>query len=110
MPRITARSPATTLTWRATTARQAACLVLAPRGSWPMRCDTALWFSGGKDSMACLYLLRDRLSEIAVLWANTGKNYPELLQTVAHAKAMCPHFIEVKTDRDAQWREHGIAS
>ena len=71
---------------------------------------TVLWFSGGKDSMACLYLMRDKLHEITVLWANTGKNYPELLQTVEKAKAMCPHWIEVRADRDAQWNANGLPS
>lgn len=60
--------------------------------------------------MACLYLMRPELDNIAVLWANTGKNYPELLRTVAQARTMCPHFIEIETDRDRQWRDHGIPS
>ena len=68
---------------------------------------TALWFSGGKDSLACLLLHRDRLDEIVVLWANTGKNYPEVLEFVERIRAMCPHWVEVKTDRDGQWASNG---
>ena len=68
----------------------------------------ALWFSGGKDSMACLYMLRKELPSIYVLWANTGKNYPELIRTVNHARAMCPNWVEVLVDRDAQWVRDGM--
>ena len=60
--------------------------------------------------MACLYLMRDKLHEITVMWANTGKNYPELLQTVEKAKAMCPNWTEVKVDRDSQWGAQGLPS
>lgn len=69
-----------------------------------------LWFSGGKDSMACLLLMREQLHRITVLWANTGKNYPELLQTVQRARELCPLWEEVKADRDAQWQENGLPS
>ena len=72
--------------------------------------NIVLLFSGGKDSMACLFLLKDHLSDITVLWSNTGKNYPELLDTVSRAKKLCPNFIEIKTDRDAQWKENGLPS
>ena len=72
--------------------------------------NVVLWFSGGKDSMACLYLLKAYLPTITVLWVNTGKYYPELLATVTTAKAMCPHWIEIQSDREAQWGQHGLPS
>ena len=72
--------------------------------------NIVLWFSGGKDSMACIYLLKEHLDNINVVWVNTSKNYPELLDTVARAKKLCPNFIEVKTDRDAQWEGNGLPS
>ena len=68
----------------------------------------ALLFSGGKDSMACLYLNRHRLDSLYVLFANTGKFYPELFATVAKARAMCPNWIEIKTDRVGQWALNGL--
>lgn len=71
---------------------------------------TALAFSGGKDSWACLWLNRARLHEIVVLWVNTGKNYPELLDTIERARAMCPNFVEIIVDRDGQNAHHGIPS
>ena len=71
---------------------------------------TALAFSGGKDSWACLWLNKDRLSQVAVLWINTGKNYPELLESVEKARALCPNFVEVIVDRDGQNAHNGLPS
>lgn len=70
----------------------------------------ALAFSGGKDSWACLWLNKDRLADILVIWIDTGKNYPELLETIEKAKAMCPNFVTVKVDRTGQNAYHGIPS
>jgi len=69
---------------------------------------TALAFSGGKDSWACLWLNIDRLNLITVIWVNTGKNYPELLATVEKARALCPNFVELVVDRDGQNAHHGL--
>ena len=69
-----------------------------------------LAFSGGKDSWACLQLYKDQLKDITVLWVNTGKNFPELLESVNLAKKMCPNFIEIKVDRDAQNDVYGLPS
>lgn len=69
-----------------------------------------LAFSGGKDSWACLQLYKDQLKDITVLWVNTGKNFPELLKSVELAKAMCPNFIEIKVDKDAQNDACGLPS
>jgi phosphoadenosine phosphosulfate reductase len=71
---------------------------------------TALAFSGGKDSWACLWLNEGNLHNITVVWVNTGKNYPELLETIAKAKNICPNFIELIVDRDGQNAYHGIPS
>lgn len=70
----------------------------------------ALAFSGGKDSWACLWLNKHRWSDIVVLWVNTGKNYPELLETINQARAMCPNFIELVVDRDGQNAFNGLPS
>jgi len=63
----------------------------------------ALHFSGGKDSMACLYLLRDQLDRIDVYWVNTGDTNPQLRDTVDAVRAWVPRFHEVKSDV-AAWR------
>lgn len=70
----------------------------------------ALAFSGGKDSWACLQLYKDQLKDITVLWVDTGKNFPEALESVKLAKAMCPNFIEIKVDREAQIDAYGLPS
>ncbi len=72
-----------------------------------MAIHKGLAFSGGKDSWACLWLEPD-LSQVTVIWVNTGKNYPELLATVEKARALCPRFVEVKTDRDGQNAREGL--
>lgn len=76
----------------------------------PDQDKTVLWFSGGKDSMACLYMIQNMLPKITVIWANTGKYYPEALETINKARALCPNWLEVTTDRDAQWSENGLPS
>ena len=75
-----------------------------------MAIHKALAFSGGKDSWACLWLYKDQLKDILVIWINTGKNYPEMLETIEKAKAVCPNFVEVIVDRAGQNTYHGIPS
>ena len=69
-----------------------------------------LAFSGGKDSWACLWLNQHRLAEILVIWIDTGKNYPEMMATIALAKTICPNFATVKVDRDGQNAYNGLPS
>ena len=68
----------------------------------------ALLFSGGKDSLACLYLCKPWWDKLEVVWINTGKNFPEVEKFMEDIKAMVPHFIEVKTNQDAfiKWYGH----
>jgi phosphoadenosine phosphosulfate reductase len=40
---------------------------------------TALQFSGGKDSLACLHLYREQWPDLLVMWLNTGAVYPEMM-------------------------------
>ena len=72
--------------------------------------QTAIAFSGGKDSLAALFLNRDRLDSVAVLWVNTGKNYPEVMETIDRVRATCPHFVEILSDREGQNAYWGIPS
>lgn len=69
----------------------------------------ALQFSGGKDSLACLLLLRDAgmLDAVTVYWLNTLDGCPETLGIVAWARAFIPHFVEVRQDAPAWRREFG---
>ena len=58
----------------------------------------ALELSGGKDSVAVLYLLRDILDRITVYWLNTGDPYPETVAIIEECKKICPHFVEVRSN------------
>lgn len=68
----------------------------------------ALQFSGGKDSLACLYLLRDQLDRITVYWLNAGDGCPETLAVIDQVRAWIPHFVEVRSDVRAWRAEHGM--
>ena len=70
----------------------------------------ALQLSGGKDSLACLYLLRPHLDRITVYWLNTGRAFPEVVQTINAVREFIPHFVEIKSDVDQVHRQFGIPS
>lgn len=71
---------------------------------------TVLMFSGGKDSVACLYLLRPYLHKITVMWLNTGNFFPENVELVHKLAADIPNFIEVKSDVESFKAQYGIPS
>jgi 3'-phosphoadenosine 5'-phosphosulfate sulfotransferase (PAPS reductase)/FAD synthetase len=58
----------------------------------------ALLYSGGKDSRACVELLRDRLDEITIYHLDTGDLLPEMRACVAEVEADAPHFVRISTD------------
>lgn len=57
----------------------------------------SLHFSGGKDSLAALFLLRPWWDRILVTWCNTGDAFPETVELVRRVKATVPHFREVRS-------------
>lgn len=67
-----------------------------------------LAFSGGKDSLACWYLMRDY--NPIVFWVNTGKAYPETLALIDEIRAEAGEFIEVRSDQQKQIDENGLPS
>lgn len=67
----------------------------------------ALAFSGGKDSLACWYLLKDE--NPIVLWVNTGKAYPETLKIIDMVRSQS-QFIEIESDQDRHIAENGLPS
>lgn len=69
-----------------------------------------LQFSGGKDSLACLYLLRPFLKQITVYRLNTGDTLPETDEVVAAVRAWIPNFVEIKSDVRSWRAEHGMPS
>lgn len=55
----------------------------------------ALQVSGGKDSLALLYLLRPWWDRVCVYWLNTGDAYPEMIERMARIRDEVPNFREV---------------
>jgi len=69
--------------------------------------NIVLQFSGGKDSICCLLLLREHLHRITVLWMNTGAALPETLAQMELVRAMCPNFVEVAGRQPEQVEANG---
>jgi phosphoadenosine phosphosulfate reductase len=69
---------------------------------------TALSFSGGKDSLACLYLLRPHLDRITVYHHDTGDLMPETRAIVSQVKGMCPNFVHIKGNIRSWIDENGL--
>lgn len=68
-------------------------------------------FSGGKDSLAVLYLLEDfGCTNLEVIFIDTGKNFKELLDTVKYAKNRFTQykFYTIYTNRTANWVKYGL--
>lgn len=66
-----------------------------------------LQFSGGKDSLACLYLLQPWWGKITVAWVNTGDAFPETIEQMAGIRAMVPNFMEIVSNQPANVTEWG---
>ncbi len=60
--------------------------------------NIALQFSGGKDSLALVHLLRPHWDKITLYHVDTGDLLPEVREIVAQVEAMVPHFVRIKTD------------
>ena len=69
-----------------------------------------LQFSGGKDSLACLYLMKEKWNDITVLWVNTGASYPETLAQMEMIRRLVPNFHEVTTSQEQNISTHGFPS
>jgi 3'-phosphoadenosine 5'-phosphosulfate sulfotransferase (PAPS reductase)/FAD synthetase len=66
-----------------------------------------LQFSGGADSLACLWLLREHWPRLTVVWVNTGDCFPETSELMRKVRELVPHFHEVRSDQPAQIRRWG---
>jgi phosphoadenosine phosphosulfate reductase len=71
---------------------------------------TMLQFSGGKDSLACLYLNKERWEDedFCVGWLNSGAAYPETTELMEGWKKKILNFFEVKGDQPSVQAEWGI--
>lgn len=70
----------------------------------------ALNFSGGKDSLACLYLFKDQLDRVTVYHTDTGDHCPEMQEVVESVKEWVPNFVTIKTDVKSWRGVNGIPS
>jgi phosphoadenosine phosphosulfate reductase len=70
----------------------------------------AFQFSGGKDSLAALFLLKDHWPQMTVYWTNTGDPVPEVLEVVERVRALVPHFVEIAGRVNEQIAAHGLPS
>lgn len=70
----------------------------------------ALCMSGGKDSLAVAYLLRDQLPRMTLYHRDTGDLLPEVAEVVEQVKGMAPRFVHLRGDVLAWQREHGLPS
>jgi phosphoadenosine phosphosulfate reductase len=49
-----------------------------------------LQFSGGKDSLASLQMVRDHWAKITVAWVNSGDVFPETIELMDTVRARVP--------------------
>lgn len=58
--------------------------------------NIALQLSGGRDSLACLYLLRPFWDRLTVYWCNPGDTFPETRETMERVRKEVPRFVEIE--------------
>lgn len=68
-----------------------------------------LQFSGGADSLATLFLLRQEWADLTVLWCDTGAAYPENLALAEKVAKLVPTFVTVRSDKNLWEKTNGIA-
>lgn len=68
----------------------------------------ALNFSGGKDSLAVVYLLRAYLDRLTIYHLDTGDLLPETRAIVRHVVSMAPNFVHLQGDVLAHIAAHGM--
>ena len=70
----------------------------------------ALQFSGGRDSLACLYLLRPHWDRLTVYWCDMGASYPETMVQMQSIRDMVPNFAVIEGQQPDVIKEFGIPS
>lgn len=64
----------------------------------------AFQFSGGKDSTAALFMLKEYWPKMTVYWTNPGDPSKETLEVLAVLRPHLPNFVEILSDVKS-WRE-----
>lgn len=70
----------------------------------------ALQLSGGRDSLACLYLLRPWWHLLTVYWCNTGDAFPETVEIMDFVRQEVPYFVEIDGKQPGIVAQYGIPS
>jgi phosphoadenosine phosphosulfate reductase len=70
----------------------------------------AFQFSGGKDSLAALYLLKDYWEHFTVYWLDTGDAVPEVVRVVEGIAAEVPKFCRIVGEQPYQIAKFGVPS
>lgn len=70
----------------------------------------ALQFSGGRDSLACLYLMRPHWDRLTVYWLDTGAAFPETVSLMQKVRDMVPNFARIDGRQPQVIAEFGIPS
>jgi phosphoadenosine phosphosulfate reductase len=70
----------------------------------------ALQFSGGKDSLVCLYLMRDYWDRLTVYFCDSGNMMPETLDLVDQISHLVPNFVTIKGHQPEFVKEYGFPS
>jgi 3'-phosphoadenosine 5'-phosphosulfate sulfotransferase (PAPS reductase)/FAD synthetase len=84
-----------------------AAIVHAARALLASHHHVALSYSGGAESGLLLHLLHPLRDWLSVFWVNPGA-LPHEAEHVRRAVEGWPRFIEIGSDREAAWREHGL--
>jgi len=66
-----------------------------------------LQFSAGKDSAACLLLLRPWWDKLMVVWCNQGNPYPETLAYMENVAEFVPNFTVIYGGQPAWIKQNG---
>jgi phosphoadenosine phosphosulfate reductase len=70
--------------------------------------NTALQFSGGKDSLCLLHVMRPHWDRLSVVWLNTGNPFPETVELMDAVRKLVPYFVEVRADQPVNVKEFGF--
>lgn len=68
----------------------------------------ALLFSGGKDSLALVYLFREHWDRLTVVHLDHGDLLPEMRELVAQVETMVPRFHRISTNAPAWIASSGL--
>lgn len=70
--------------------------------------DATLFYSGGKDSLACLLLAEPWWDKLTVVFVDTGEVFPEVQRHMERVKALVPRFVTLHSNVKAYHDLHGL--